>query len=466
MQSYQPPHARQRTAQNAPQTSNATSAIPPASPGPTPKSGSQKHGDEILRSHNYDPSRGISYANANRSDQAGPSSCAIASPQPVSTRHSGQGRFTPRMSKKDWSTPPPSSSFSPGRSALASPAGDIKPMRKHMGVPTLPRAGEDDSDFDFELIQSVSRSGGDGAEGDALKDWDVQDKYRVFIDRKIKKHHSTVGSKTPRHTPPGKDAKDELESLGSIVLLFRKLREGVVASHRIDDFAIEVFETSAQFAILANNRPQLISSLSGLVPGLYNALDDRKGKATAKAKASDSTVIEDLNKLSINDQQDRRKEVTSLFLLYQLVILGEKEFWSSYFELTSPCRRKTLRQPFDGTHTFLSHDRNESQGGIDEPFIDSRDVQLAVSIARSISPHSFDPIRCFRLLERATTYERAILAWGEYKIRERAWELLKKAYMSTGIGWAGRMLGVQEDEVGKWVMGKEARVDQGIIKLR
>lgn len=34
------------------------------------------------------------------------------------------------------------------------------------------------------------------------------------------------------------DATAELESLGSIVLLLRKLREGVVASGRVDDFAL------------------------------------------------------------------------------------------------------------------------------------------------------------------------------------------------------------------------------------
>ena len=50
--------------------------------------------------------------------------------------------------------------------------------------------------------------------------------------------HYTV-FKTSEGTVPSADASEELESLSSIVLLFRKLREGVVASHRIDDFAVE-----------------------------------------------------------------------------------------------------------------------------------------------------------------------------------------------------------------------------------
>ena len=40
-------------------------------------------------------------------------------------------------------------------------------------------------------------------------------------------------------TIPSAESALELESLGSIVLLVRKLREGVVASHRLDMFALQ-----------------------------------------------------------------------------------------------------------------------------------------------------------------------------------------------------------------------------------
>jgi len=38
----------------------------------------------------------------------------------------------------------------------------------------------------MELIASVSRSGGDGAEGDALKDFGTQMRFRAYIDDKVR----------------------------------------------------------------------------------------------------------------------------------------------------------------------------------------------------------------------------------------------------------------------------------------
>lgn len=78
----------------------------------------------------------------------------------------------------------------------------------------------------MELLASVSRSGGDGAEGDALKDYATQERFRRYIDEKIHEYH--------------KDASDaDTGNLQNVVRLFRKLREGVVASGRLDAFAIE-----------------------------------------------------------------------------------------------------------------------------------------------------------------------------------------------------------------------------------
>ncbi|WWC68517.1 uncharacterized protein I206_102446 [Kwoniella pini CBS 10737] len=439
MQRYQPPHARQRDNQNASRVSGPTTgegSTHTRTEGRTPREVTHK-------SYRRDAFEGISEQNV--TGQAGPSN--YTSLQPVRQyENSTRDKYTPRLSKKDWSN------SSQSRSALASPSGDIKPMRKEIGTPTR----MDGDDFDFELIQSVSRSGGDGAEGDALKSWDTQERYRSFINRKIDKHYSTFG--TLRHTPPLKDSKNEWESLSSIVLLFRKLREGVVASGRIDDFAIEVFESSAQFSILANNKPQLISSLSGLIPGLYQTMADRKGKN----KAQNIDMIQGVENLTIRENENRKNEFTSLYLLYQLTILGEKEFWSIYFQLTqSP--RKYLKRPFDHTSTSYSQD---SQNEVEKPFITTEEINLSVLIARSISFHSFDPIRCFKLVKQATTYERVILSWGEDKIRERAWEVMRKAYMSNGIKWAERFLGVKEDEMDEWVERKGLKVDHGIIKLR
>lgn len=167
-------------------------------------------------------------------------------------------RYTPRSSRRDWSAPSLSGPFISSsstmasvpasgrtllrerdRSALESSAGDIKPMR--------PRKEEkwagNDIEREMEMMQSISRSGGDGAEGDALKNWETQEKYRQYIAEKVESHYRKYD--TPLHTPPilpggpaiGKDerkengkgkefarAREELESLDSLVLLFRECR--------------------------------------------------------------------------------------------------------------------------------------------------------------------------------------------------------------------------------------------------
>ena len=122
MQRYQPPHARQRQAAVG------------AAPVPSGSSSTSIHGAA------YQPAQ----------NQAGPSP---SRPPPVSIRGYAhpqpayQSDRTPR-SKRDWSTP-----------VLASPSSDLRPMRA-----STPGRTELD---EMEMMQSVSRSGGDGAEGDA-----------------------------------------------------------------------------------------------------------------------------------------------------------------------------------------------------------------------------------------------------------------------------------------------------------
>nr|XP_019001813.1 uncharacterized protein I203_05520 [Kwoniella mangroviensis CBS 8507]OCF65274.1 hypothetical protein I203_05520 [Kwoniella mangroviensis CBS 8507] len=497
MQRYQPPHARQRQrngqsqyqtraeAQNGRQDINADSYVrPDRGPGPRSGSGSYSEGYNENVNARLSTRDDRSYThNIQQNDQ-------YRQQRPNSSSYS---RYTindrPGLStynytsKKDWSTIP-SKNTSKNDGVFASPAGDIKPMRLNKIKKFDLDSNKDDGEFDFELVQSVSRSGGDGKEGDLLKDWEIQEKYREFIEKKITKHHSTFN--TTYHKAPKPEAKDEIESLGSIVLLFRKLREGVVASGRIDTFAIEVFESSARFSILANNRPQLISSLSGLVPGLYKALNNRydNGKVNPNSESvyhshshsqNGEEVDQQLNNLSICEEEkkkkDGRKEFIILFLLYQLVIIGENEFWSNYHQLTQSSRKKKLNRPFDDITSNIDDFKNfnqiERNGTTESPFVAPSSIALAVNIARIISPDQFDPIRYFQLFNTQTTeYEKVILSWGEDRIRQRAWEVLKKAYMACSIEWAVKFLGLNEGEVERWVEERGGKVEGGLVKLR
>jgi hypothetical protein len=59
-----------------------------------------------------------------------------------------------------------------------------------------------------------------------------------------------------------------------------------------------------------------------------------------------------------------------------------------------------------------------------------------------------------------------MISWGTDNVRERAWEVLKKAYLEIGVGWAGEWLGLGEEEVEEWAKAKGTQVKDGRIKLR
>jgi hypothetical protein len=68
--------------------------------------------------------------------------------------------------------------------------------------------------------------------------------------------------------------------------------------------------------------------------------------------------------------------------------------------------------------------------------------------------------------ERVSPYERAILSWAADRVRERAWEVMRRAYIEIGMEWAGGSLGLEGGTVGPWVEQRGGRVDVGKIKLR
>lgn len=116
MQRYVPPHMRQRG------IGSSSAQASPRTPDPSSST------------RNVDLSAPVSTAPQRLAPNTAPS--LLSSRRPHDPRH----------------TPP-------SRSALASPASDIRPMRPSSG-------GRTQMD-EMEMVQSVSRSGGDGAEGDA-----------------------------------------------------------------------------------------------------------------------------------------------------------------------------------------------------------------------------------------------------------------------------------------------------------
>ncbi|KIK69714.1 hypothetical protein GYMLUDRAFT_34114 [Collybiopsis luxurians FD-317 M1] len=112
----------------------------------------------------------------------------------------------------------------------------------------------------LENIASVSRSGGLEKDGDALKDPNTQEEYRQFIQDKLNSFWARSVHSSEQSDRQSREVQE------NILILFRKLREGIVSSKRNDSFSNEVYETSLYLATLFDNPRQLGSVLPYFIP--------------------------------------------------------------------------------------------------------------------------------------------------------------------------------------------------------
>ncbi|KAJ7143513.1 hypothetical protein C8R43DRAFT_567934 [Mycena crocata] len=115
----------------------------------------------------------------------------------------------------------------------------------------------------MEYIASVSRSSGLEKDGDALKDFGVQDEYREFIQGKL----DDIWKKYPRkQTETETESPQRIDAQENVLILFRKLREGIISSKRVGKFTLEAYETSLFLAVLFDS-PRHISPV---IPALMS----------------------------------------------------------------------------------------------------------------------------------------------------------------------------------------------------
>ncbi|KAF9525516.1 hypothetical protein CPB83DRAFT_896960 [Crepidotus variabilis] len=132
----------------------------------------------------------------------------------------------------------------------------------------------------MNLMASVSRSSGLEKDGDdhgvvielqlricSLKHHSTQEEYRKFIQEK-EDHALRTFQNSSSETE--KERKTRIETQENVLILFRKLREGVASSNRDDSFAYEVYETSLYLSVLFDSPKQTIS----IIPHLSSRTPD------------------------------------------------------------------------------------------------------------------------------------------------------------------------------------------------
>ncbi|KAF5315089.1 hypothetical protein D9619_007356 [Psilocybe cf. subviscida] len=113
----------------------------------------------------------------------------------------------------------------------------------------------------MNLMASVSRSSGLEKDGDDLKNPNIQEEYRSFIQGKVGK----ILQDRSRSTSESEVEKGHrIEAQQNVLILFRKLREGVASTNRRDRFALEVYETSLYLSVLFESPAQTVSILPHL----------------------------------------------------------------------------------------------------------------------------------------------------------------------------------------------------------
>lgn len=245
----------------------------------------------------------------------------------------------------------------------------------------------------------------------------------------------------------GADAGEE--ELQQILLLVRKLREALVASKRVDGFAVEVYELSAYLAVLCGDVPQLAATLPRLVLELYPSVpttSSHKGEGGDDDVGSLATHLQLHNTTEIREE-DRRLRVVSLYLLQTLCLSGRATRLGQYTTesgVIEPLHRGLRENPY--LRTTLCSLYGERL---------ARHLEMCDAVYTAL--RDVDPFAYSRLLTgkggyKVDGWQRLILLQALPVLRGAAWAVARRTYMYLPI--SSRVEGMIRGQEGQ---GGEAR---------
>lgn len=238
------------------------------------------------------------------------------------------------------------------------------------------------------------------------------------------------------------------EELQQILLLVRKLREALVASKRVDGFAVEVYELSAYLAVLCGDVPQLAATVPRLVLELYPSTPQ-----TAADEGEDVGKLATLLRIHspTSARKDKRLRLVSLYLLQTLCLSGRATRLGQYAAAGSSGWMENLHR---GLVEYIS-----LKDTLSKVYGEHLEPHLLVCDAVYTAIRDADPFKLSQLLRGQ---ERAGLVDGWQKlvvmqivpvVRSAAWEVARKAYMYMPI--SSRVLDMIVGEVRRGEGGGE-----------
>ncbi|KAI6030416.1 hypothetical protein F5J12DRAFT_888218 [Pisolithus orientalis] len=328
----------------------------------------------------------------------------------------------------------------------------------------------------MDYIPSVSRSSGTDKDGDSLKDFRVQEAYLEFINGKLTVFWEECLSEPVCQNESAK--RKRVESQTNVLILFRKLREGLLSSGRNDQFALEgsscrwvifqlpslslscaftemdisilnaVYETSLYLSIMFESSVGMLdttSILARLVPGMYTTivrpLQSSQSQSTSQSSASLTAILMLLHTLVIT-YPSQRAYFDTLKSIPECILDRKSETYGwvrAVARCLGRCDFVEFEKLMRGSSVF---DLVASVGGDSkrDSNIHVHSTSVSNSHLRKTAPNA-QAIPSRHTLDLARTAFRVLLSRLRAKARGRAWVVFRSAYREISEG----------DEVKRWL---------------
>ncbi|KAJ1651414.1 hypothetical protein IWQ61_008016 [Dispira simplex] len=273
----------------------------------------------------------------------------------------------------------------------------------------------------FQQLSLISRSDPIQDLGESLNQRDIQDRYFIHLGKKVTEYRQKYGDEDcPAPTNPNAAARSPQRSLLEDMMgCFRKLREGLTSSRRVDALTLRAYEQSMEICILAHSNGELLKTVRQLLEYLY------------------PTCRQD----HFNLDQSRRPE---MWAYYQLFLVGQKveRLDSTVWQLTNTKTAITCTSPklFDlrttVTASYSALKRGNEDGTLpaDDPFV--------VFLSDCLSVLRSDHLLCqLATLTPCNSYVRTLFAPTLIWCRARVLATISRAYYSLSLAQVYRMLG-------------------------
>lgn len=221
-----------------------------------------------------------------------------------------------------------------------------------------------------------------------------------------------------------------------------KLREGLLAAGRADDFAVQVYQEAIDLGCYARHAPTLTTALPSLLH-LY--------------AQSTSSVQSSMAQLSVKEQPARTTGpafYASLHLLHLLssTLPGSRaRFWDAYRDMTLKPGAADLYAKRQHVHVAADHPH----------------VQLATRAFAFLHRRDWVGFRCV-LNNSAIDARQKLLLRGllESQVRDATWDVLVASYQLLPAPWLQTQLQLDQDAWEPYLTQRERREVDGVVQIK